>query len=98
MKKRLGNVFLASALDSPRSGGLSYNAQYGMYEGCSCIASVENTTNVFKQLSSSIALQTKYHRIQGVRDRMVPSLHHSFFRTFCIDWSGAPLLTHCNAI
>ena len=59
MKKRLGNVFLASALDSPRSGGLTYNAQYGMYEGCSCIASAENTTNVFKQLSISIDVADK---------------------------------------
>ena len=56
-----------------------------MYEGCSCIASAENAANVFKQLSSSIDLQTKYHRVQGVRDRLVMDFRHGFFRTFCTD-------------
>ena len=47
---------------------------------------------------SQLTLRTKYHRIQGVRDCLVMDIHHGFFRTFCTDWSGAPLLTHFNAI
>jgi hypothetical protein len=34
---------------------------------------------------SQFTLRTKYHRIQGVRDRLVPGLHHGFVRLFCTD-------------
>src|SRR5437899_2054104 len=98
MKKRLGNVFLASALDSPRRGDL----RIMLSTVCTKDAPAEYLLKPRRMCSNSflsqLTLRTKYHRIQGGRDCLVMDIHHGFFRTFCTDcvWRSPSDALQCD--
>ena len=81
----MGNCFSDPALDSPRMGGNSMMQRMAHTKVAPAIHLLKTLRMCSNSFLPQTDVQIKYHRIQGVCDRLVMDIHHGFFRTFYTD-------------